>query len=151
MERIIDFSNNDGYLWVEDENYQSDFIKEPGYLFSVAISYNIRGAECRLFHKDYPRYKNPFKGKYYITIPHSYAAELHATKDYNEYISYNITDTYWGAEISDEYQDTLIVDMDAMTASCKDEYRHFNIIIKETIDEVQARHSLENNGAWRNL
>lgn len=141
MERIIDISNKNGKLWAEDEGYLSDFTEEEGYLFSIATG--IFNHNTRIIHKDYAHDDNKFKGKYFITLPHDYDSELFCTSNYNSHIEHNITENdYFGDYISKSYQDTIILDMDNMTALCKNEESHIDAVIKECNQERvwQAAH-----------
>jgi hypothetical protein len=146
MERIIDISNWDGHLWAEDEGYISNFAIEGGYLFSVAISYDYKNPGCRIFYKDYPKVNNPSRGKYYITIPYDYDGELHSTDDYNLHVDWNIDEGFdYGRHIKPDYQGTLTLDMDAMTATYKNEEHRFYAIIKEEAQEAKWLSDHENS------
>lgn len=144
MERIIDISNKEGKLWAEDEGYLSDFAQEEGYLFSIATSINNRNT--RIFHKDYFHNKNIFKGKYYITLADDYDGELHCTNDYNNHCEWNIENGgYFGDYVKRDYQDTIILDMDKITAICRNEEDDFLEIIKQDFLSTLSDREHENS------
>lgn len=124
MERIIDISVKDGTLWAEDTGYISDFTQEDGYLFSVAISYDHQNPGCRMFNKDFKKAVSPFKGKYYITITYDYDGELHITDNFNHHLEHNIDNDDGDNFASNDYQETLTLDMDDMKASSRKEDIH---------------------------
>ncbi len=118
MTRIIDISNKDGKLWAEDEGYLSDFVEDIEYLFSIEIFTNSE--KCRIFKKPgFEFANNIFSGTYYITIPNYCDGELHCTNDEKCYQEWNILESYEGEYISDDYMETLTLNLDDMTAISK--------------------------------
>lgn len=140
MSRIIDISNKDGNLWVEDEGYLSDFVENIEYLFSIEIPDD--NANCRVFKKSgFEFANNVFFGVYYITISNAYDAELHCTKDKNCYVEWNINDDANGEYISPDYYETLILNLDNMTASCSyDSELEMIVVENESERESQREH-----------
>lgn len=133
MERIIDISSCDGKLWAEDAGCLTDFSKEASYLFSIAVPYTSR--ECQIFYKDYKKSTDKYKGKYFITLG-DYSEELHCTDDYNHHIDHNIVnDSYIGNYLNRDYVETIVLDMDNLTAKSKNEESHIEACIKESMME----------------
>lgn len=138
MKRIIDISNFEGAIWVEDEGWsRSDFTIEKTYLFSLSL--DLRTNNIEVFHKPYFRAANPFKGTLRISLGKKDPIEEGDwNQDYNEHIKRNIIiDNFFSDYVRQDYDGTITVDMEKETATYRDEKIHFDFIIKDKAQQAR--------------
>lgn len=136
MKRIIDISNQDGFIFIEDEGHYSDFTIEKTYLFSLSL--DLKTNQIEVLHKPYLKAANPFTGKLYISLGSEHIEEGDWTNDYDHYVEHNIIhDDFFGDYVRHDYYGTAIVDMDKQTAKYCDETHHFDFLILDAAQQAR--------------